>query len=321
MEPAVKPRPARRRPWVGRVLVLLASWVAIMPASAQTGSAATETPAYHLERGSIARGRIVALGRDMLVDGDALSHAVVLDGSIRITGTVEGDVIVLSGDARLEDPARIGGDVYVLGGTIDMAPGAVIGGRSVAYPDAPAVWIHLMAEPTLGLSSSSNVVLGAQLALLAFWTLLVLVLFGVGPRSLLATSESIRQEPFRDFFVGLTGVIAMTLTAIFVSALLGAVLGLPLLVAVLVVALGLRFWGMVAVFHALGDWLGGMLCRRLGKRPPAPLAAATIGLLALGALKLLPWVGVWSWWLASFLGVGAALTTQLGRREPWLEPA
>ncbi|MCP4663153.1 MAG: hypothetical protein GY856_47790, partial [bacterium] len=109
---------------------------------------------------------------------------------------------------------------------------------------------------------------------------------------------------------------AMVLTALFFSAFSGMLLGVPLLILVVVVALVLRFWGMVALFHALGDWL----CRLLKlRRPPLPLAAASYGLIVLGILKFLPWIGVWSWTAATFIGVGATLSTKFGRRETWFE--
>ncbi len=215
------------------------------------GPAVEEAPAYHLQQGSIARSRVVVIGRDLVVDGEARSHAVALNGSARISGRVEGDVIVLGGDA-----------------------------------------------------------------LLAFWAFLVLLLMGFSHREVLSTSESIRLEPFRNFFVGLTGVVAMLLTALLLSAVAGAFLGVPLLVLVAVVALVLRFWGMVAVFHALGDWI----CQRLKRPTPLPLTAASYGLIALGVLRFLPWIGIWSWSIATFIGVGAALSTRLGRREVWLQP-
>lgn len=293
-------------------LALFVTSIVAPPIAAQAPAAA---PAYHLQAGSIARNRIVVLGRDLLVDGEAQSHAVAINGSVRVSGSVAGDVIVLGGAAMLAPSARVGGDVFVLGGHLDAAPGAVIGGRSVAYPDASAAWLTLIEGPSLGLSAGSAVVVGAKLALLAFWTLLTLLLFAISPREVLATSESVALEPLRNFTLGLTGVFALVLTALFFSAFSGVLLGLPLLALVAVVALGLRFWGMVAVFHALGTWLW-KLARR---RPPAPLTAATCGLLALGVLKFLPYVGIWTWTVATFLGVGAALGTKLGRREPWFQ--
>ena len=273
--------------------------------------------AYHLQEGSIARSRIVAMGRDLVIDGEALSHAVALSGSARVAGRVAGDVIVLGGDARLASTAEIGGDVYVLSGRIDAEPGAIIGGRSVAYPDASTLWVSLIQGPALGLPASSPLVLGAKLALLAFWAFVSLLLFQVGRRELLSTSDSVRVEPFRNFFLGLTGVAAMVLTALFFSVFAGAIVGVPLIVLVVVIALVLRFWGMVAVFHALGAWL----LQRFKRPAPLPLTAATWGLLALGVVKFLPWVGIWAWSVATFIGVGAALSTKLGRREAWFEPA
>ncbi len=73
---------------------------------------------------------------------------------------------------------------------------------------------------------------------------------------------------------------------------------------------------MTAVFHALGTWVLGRLGRRW-----TPLNAALVGLLILGVVKLIPYVGTWCWTVATFIGVGAALTTKFGRREPWFEPA
>ena len=282
--------------------------------AAQRVSGAEEpTPAYHLAEGSLVRSRIVALGRDMIVEGEAQSHAVVVSGSLHLSGSVGGDVVILEGDAHLAETARIAGDLYVLGGVVELASGAVVGGRSVAYPDTASVWLGLLESPTLGTSHFAPQVLGAKLALLAFWSFVALLLFGVARREMLVTSESLRVEPFHNFFVGLTGILAMTLTALFFAAFAGPFLGVPLLMLVAVVALLLRFWGMVAIFHAAGVWIE----RLLGRKNSAELTAATLGLIALGVCKMIPWVGVVTWLMASFLGVGAALSTKLGRREAW----
>ena len=295
--------------------LLVSVWAPSTPAHQPSDA---DQPALHLDSGSIARSRLVALGRDLRVAGDAESHAVAIGGTVTVTGHVEGDVIVLSGNAILGGAARVGGDVFVLGGRIDAAPGAEIAGRSVAYPDATAAWLALLEGPAIG--SPPAVVLGAKLALIAFWALVVTLLFAVAGREIVTTSAVVRAEPFRHFFVGLTGVLAMTMTAVAASALISAIVGLPLLALVVAIALLLRFWGMVAVFHALGTWL--LERRRTATRPATvPVTAATLGLVALGLVKLVPWLGVWAWMIASFIGVGAALTTKLGRNEPWVSPA
>lgn len=294
-------------------LLLLAS-----PAGAAASAPAGEAVALRLEKGSLTRHQMVAVGKDVIIEGEALSDVAALEGSVEVTGRVDGDVVVLGGDVRLGPEAEVGGDVFVLGGTIRAAPGAHAGGRMVSYPTASSALVTLVEGPSLGAGFASPVVLGAKLALLAAWAALLLMLFASSGRQLLETADGVRREPLRSFVTGLTGVLALVLTALFFSAFTGGLVGVPLLVLVVLLALILKLWGMVAVFYALGDWLGRRLLRRRRMRP---LNAATLGLVALGILKFLPYVGVWVWTAATLIGIGAALTTKFGRQEPWFELA
>lgn len=277
-----------------------------------------ESPAaLRLEAGSLARHQLVAIGRDLIVAGEALGDVAAVEGSVEISGRVDGDVVVLGGDVRLLSSARVGGDVHVLGGVIRTSPGASVQGRMVSYPTASSALVTLVEGPSLGLDFSSPVVLGTKLALLAAWAALLLLLFAASGRQVVETAGEIRREPFRSFFVGLTGLLALVLTGLFFSAFTGGLVGVPLLVLVVLLALLLKLWGMVAVFYALGEWLA----RRVFHRRPRPLNAATLGLLVLGAVKFLPWLGVWAWTAASLIGIGASLSSKFGRREPWFELA
>lgn len=264
--------------------------------------------------GSVASRQVVAMGRDLEVRGEAAADVAAIGGSVAVSGRVRGDVIVLGGDARLESHATVGGDVFVLGGELEIEPGARIEGRSVAYPTISSAWVILLGGPTLGQPTLSPVVVGAKLALVAAWLVWTFLMFGVSGREVLSTSRGIRQEPFRNFFVGLSGTLAIFLTALLFSAFAAAFVGVPLLLLSVLIALLLKMWGMAALFHALGEWL----LERFGRRW-TPLNAALLGLCLLGLLKLLPWGGAWSWTLASLIGVGASLTTKFGRREPWFE--
>ena len=269
-----------------------------------------------IEADSLAARQVIALGRELVVDGTVTSDAAVVGADARVGGEVRGDLIVLGGDAHLGPSAHVGGDVFVLGGRLDTQRGAHIGGRSVSYPTIGSAWLTLLEGPSLGLSPVSPIVLGAKLALLAGWVALTLTLFAVAGGGVLSTSRSVGGAPFHNFFVGLTGVLACFLTALLFAALATSVAGAPMLVLVVVAALLLKLWGMTAVFHALGFWVLERLGRRL-----TPLNAALVGLVILGAVKLIPYVGTWCWTAATLIGVGATLTTKFGRREPWFEAA
>jgi hypothetical protein len=280
-------------------------------------AAAGGEPALRLEPGSVSRQQLVAIGRDVVIEGEALADVAALNGSVEVSGEVDGGIIVLRGDVRLAPTARVGGDIFVVGGTIRAARGAHTGGRMVSYPNAPNAWLTLMEGPALGLGFASRLVMGAKLGLVAAWAALLLLFFAASGRQLLETAEGVRREPFRSFFVGLTGVVSLVLTALFFSAFAGSIVGIPFVVLIVLLGIVLKLWGTVAVFYALGDWLS----RRVFRRRFQPLNAATVGLLVLGVVKFLPWFGVLAWYAVTLIGVGASLSTKFGRREPWFEMA
>jgi cytoskeletal protein CcmA (bactofilin family) len=301
------------------VRVLLATlllWLAAVPAGADSRVDARREAALRIEAGSVAH-QLVGVGRDVIVAGEAREDVAAVNGSVAVSGRVTGDVIVLRGNVRLAPTARVGGDVFVVGGTVRASPGARIGGRMVSYPNASSAWLTLLEGPTVGLGFTSRLVLGAKLALMASWAALLLLFFAASGRQVMETAGGVQREPFRSFFVGLTGIVCLLLTGLFFSAFTRGVIGVPLVVLVVLLLLVLKLWGMVAVFYALGDWI----CRHLLRRRFRPLNAATVGLLVLGAVKFLPWFGVLAWTTATLIGVGAALSTKFGRREPWFELA
>ncbi|MCM2268613.1 MAG: polymer-forming cytoskeletal protein [Thermoanaerobaculia bacterium] len=266
-----------------------------------------DAPALVLERGAVARHQMVAVGRDVLVEGEALAGVTALDGTARISGSVAGDVTVLGGDAVLDPTAVVRGHVQVLGGRLRAAPGARIDGRTVAYPTFSRAWLTLLEGPSLGLPAGSPVVVGAKLGLVAAWLALTVGLFAAGGRALGEASREVRDEPWLCFATGLVAVLALFLTGMMLSALLPAPFALPLLVLVVLAALAAKLWGTVAVFHAAGRAL-------VGRRRRAPLLhEACVGLAVLGAVKFVPWLGVAVWSAITFVGVGAALRTQLDR--------
>jgi hypothetical protein len=158
-------------------------------------------------------------------------------------------------------------------------------------------------------------VLGAKLGLVAAWLALTLLLFATAGRSLVRTADEIRLEPLRCFATGLIGLATLVLSALFFSALLPSLVALPMLVLVVLAALALKLWGMVAFFHGCGR-----LIVRLFERPRVlALHTAVVGLSLLGLAKLVPYLGVWVWTAATLVGMGAALRTKFGRFEPWFE--
>ena len=291
----------------------------LVPGVALSQAAPSEPPArepMRFERGTVVQRQVVAVGRDLTIDGTARESAVAIGGRILVTGEVEGDVIALGGSVTVAPGARIGGDVCALGGDVELGEGAQIGGRSLAYPDAPSAFLLLLEGPALGLSPMSPVVVAAKLSLIAVWMLVALALLRFFPRPLRDTVETVSEEPFRCFFAGLTASLAGVMVVVLLMGVMAPIVGVPLVALVGLVALLLKLWGLVAVFAGCGRWLLQRLPGRSPLRAILPVQATLVGLVVLSLVKLLPYMGTWAWTVVSLVGIGAALLSRFGQDVP-----
>ncbi len=294
------------------LLLHVVGWLALAVAG-PTASTAADSNALRLEAGTLAQREVVAVGRDLTVDGEARENAVAIAGSVSVTGEVHGNVIALGGSVRLLSGARVRGDVCAVGGVVETAANATIGGRTLAYPTAPSAFLVLMEGPALGLEPLSPVVLAAKLSLVAAWMLTALVFLRFFPRPLQETVTTVTDEPFRCFFAGLTAILGGVMVIALLTRLLAPLAGVPLVALLALLALVLKLWGLVAVCTSFGGWILRQLPgRRLAGVPP--VQATFVGLMVLSTIKLVPYVGTGAWSMVSLVGVGAALISRFGQQ-------
>jgi hypothetical protein len=157
-------------------------------------------------------------------------------------------------------------------------------------------------------------------ALLAVWMLAAVALTLLSGREIRYSSLEMRASALHCFALGLVAVTSFALTAIVFSYLIPYHVGIPLLFALGVFAILTKIYGTVAVFHAVGTLVAGSRTRdQLARRHwlRGDLAMVVVGVVILGAIRLIPIVGPIIWALASVFGIGTALATKFGRREPW----
>jgi hypothetical protein len=157
-------------------------------------------------------------------------------------------------------------------------------------------------------------------SLLVVWLVAAVIVTLVSDREVRYSSAEVRLAPLHCAIVGLVALTSFVLTAVVFSYLVPFAVGTPLLVALGVLAVLTKAYGMIAIFHAVGTMAGGprtieQLARKRWLR--GDIAMVVTGLLILGAVRLIPVVGSIVWAVASVFGVGVALATKFGRREPW----
>ena len=240
------------------------------------------------ERTGSSRGMYV-FGRDAVIDAP-----------------VSGDLVILGGSVTFRGEGRVDGDVIYAASKINNAEGRI---RGHIYP--------LASLEGAAASMTKNAIVAS---LLLVWLLAAIVVTLMSGREVRFSSGEVRSSALHCFVLGLVALTSFVLTAIAFSYLVPYVIGIPLLAALAVFAILTKVYGMIAVFHAIGTIVAGARNRQqLTSRKwlRGDLAMVVIGVLILGAIRLIPVVGTVVWGLAGVFAVGTALATKFGRREPW----
>jgi hypothetical protein len=217
----------------------------------------------------------------VLVDGTANLTAARLETVVAVRSTVEvADGTVILGELqRLDSTVHQSGNVQIEGGITDISSWFVEAGAVLA-PALILLWIGF------GLST----------------VLAGLLLAAIASRQVREAEQLISRDPLMTFVVGFIGVIAIPVAAVL---LLVTVVGAPFGLAVLFGALPILGY---AGYLVAAIWVGEWIVRSFGSgsRPERPYLAAVIGVVTLGLVGLVPFLGLIVT-VASLLGFGALI--------------
>jgi uncharacterized RDD family membrane protein YckC len=266
---------------------------------------------------------IVRVGLDYTVQsGDEVREVLMVLGNVTIEGQVDRDVIVVFGDARLAQTARVGGSLVVLAGDATVAEGAAVdgdlavaGGRLDAPGDfAPGGEHVIVGAPVLGQRVRALVpwltrgLLWGRLIVpdvpwvwavvgVIFLVSLVINQLFAGP--VRASAEAVAHRPFGAFLMGL---VVMVVSAPLVVLLAASVVGLVVVPVFICAGLAVLAIGKVGVARGIGLSIVGQ------SDPDSPLQALrsfVIGFALIGVAYMAPIVGIITWALVSVFGLGA----------------
>jgi hypothetical protein len=233
---------------------------------------------------------LVVIDGDARISGD-IGTLVVAGGTATLAGASAGTLVVLDGSAELLPGTTVSGDVRTLGGTISQRPGATIGG-SVRTLDVDVAAVGLLLVV-------ASIVLFIGLALAALAAALAVAAFAA--RQVRAVEALISRQPGQVLVAGIAGAVVLPVLAVLlVMTIIGAPIGLALLLVVLP-AIAFLAWLVAAIW--IGDWIVARL--RGAPEPDRPYRAAVLGLVVLAAAGLIPFVTA----IATLFGFGALLLT------------
>lgn len=250
---------------------------------------------------------IVRFGEDIMIEeGEVVSgDLVVFGGDAVIAGTVEGNITVLGGDVELKSTTQIDGELTVLGGRIERERGArVQGGVTSGRRFFPrrGFW----TDPTAWFRFSLLFNFLTLLGTLALGAIVVALLPDHSERIALF----IAREPWQAVGVGF---LALLLVIPAVVLLAVTIIGIPLIPLFVLSVIAAYTYGYIAASLLIGK----RIFEVSKASAPTPIAEAVVGILVVGLLRFIPFIGSLVALIVGLLGFGAVLRTKFGTGRPW----
>jgi hypothetical protein len=269
-----------------------------------------------IERGEVSRDELVMMGGSVRIDGEARSDVVVLGGSLTVNGTAR-DVVLVGGTMRVGPDAHIRGDLVNVGGSLNRSPGARVDGEVVNVGVSGLDWVPFFGMGDFSLGrwwGLSPFHVAARTTQLVYWLLLAVLVVALAGDRVSSAAHSIAREPLRFGIIGFVGFFALCLATVFFFVLSLLIIGIPFLLALLLIWWLSYIFGMVAVFQVIGQ----KLLPVFGKQDASQIGLAVVGGVALSLLHYFPLIGSLFWVIAACIGLGSVFATRFGTNRPWV---
>ncbi len=276
-----------------------------------TSATAPQKSARESSRHRSSHDRIAVLNGLVVREGETTRDTIVVGGTAKIDGFVDGDLVLVFSKARLGPGVEVKGSLVAVGTELEASPDLKVGGDHILVG---ITGTGVPGEPWLKWPQqwlSSGLLHGRPLAPAYAWSwavagltilicLLVTLLF---PKQVQLSAETVGSQPGKSFVFGL---LALALVLPAVILLVVTVVGIFLLPFVGCVAVVVFLLGKTVVYSYAGQQLG------LYFRWPvlqSPVAALLAGGLLFCLLYLIPIVGLLLWLLVLPLGIGGVIQT------------
>jgi uncharacterized RDD family membrane protein YckC len=259
---------------------------------------------YTLAAGETANG-VLVIANDATIAGHVEGDVLVVLGEAQLASTavVDGSFVVVGGAGRVADGAQVHGDVFTLGG-LDTAPGFSPGGSQVVVGTAPlgARLRGVVPWLTRGLLLGRPIVpdLRWVWTVAAVFFLLNLILNLLLDAPVRASAAALQATPLSAFATGLlVMLLAGPLCAILAISVVGIAV-IPFLICALVL-------GSIIGRIAFARWLGMSIVHQADATNRAQsLRSFLIGSATMCVAYMIPVLGLVMWAMAAVFALGGA---------------
>lgn len=275
---------------------------------------------FTLASGESLRDLTIIGGDVRLEAGSTVRHVTILGGSLAANGSVQRDIDAYGGSVRLGAEAVVRGDVNVVGGSFNRIEGARVEGQ-VITGDAP----FNFTVPTLPRIVEGDIPWvpyywnSADTFLTQIWwlfaqaiglTALAMLVILFAPR---LTERVAAASVARPWEAGGLGLLIAILTPPLLIGFAITIIGIPVMLALIVVVGVVLTFGWIAVGLEVGRRLEAALNQHWPNVVDAGVGTFLLALVA-NAVGLVPCVGWLVPTIVGFLGMGGVILSRFGTR-------
>ena len=255
---------------------------------------------------------VISFGGNVVIEGKVRESVVTFGGEVTISGEVGELVLGFGSNITLKSSAVIGGDVVSLGGKLEKEPGCLIQEDTVYFKGFEDL-TDLLGEGFTG--ALIPMIIFFKLVSVFITFLLALLITALFPRQITLASTQIRNSFWPVVGTGLLSIIAYVGLVIFATLLSFVLIGIPILIALIIIGIIIKLFGRVVLFYFFGD----SLIRAFGKGKASVFGGMILGFILVSFISFIPIFGGLLTLCLSIIGWGVVIRTKFGTTENWFK--
>lgn len=230
----------------------------------------------------------------------------VMGGEVELEGTATGNVTVMGGTIHMKKGAHVVGNVTTMGGSVDIDEGATVDGRigslggEVRRGNKTVSSGYTLDDHDRPRTEGIFQRIGSAITAAAMLFVFGAVLLALGDRKMEMLRVEAGARPMRSFAMGFVGLLGAIVTFV---ALCVTVVGIPVAIVFLIVAVFASYAGVSAVLATAGKAL-------IGHKSDSPYIHLAFGCLLFLLSGAIPVVGGIITVVVAFMGIGVVVATR-----------
>jgi hypothetical protein len=133
------------------------------------------------------------------------------------------------------------------------------------------------------------------------------------PRQITAASSQVRTSFWPVVGTGIVSIIIYVGLVIFATLLSFVLIGIPILIALVIIGFIIKLFGRVVLFYFFGE----SILHAFNKSKVSPFAGVLLGFILVSLVSFVPILGALITFCLSIIGWGVVIRTKFGTTENW----